>query len=62
MVLFQHSQVGIDKSFPSMGDKTRYKLIVNPKSIETGKEEGLITEGCLSFPGLFLKPRPLIVL
>ena len=43
-----------------MGDKTRYKLIVNPKIIETGKEEGLMTEGCLSFPGLFLKVlRPL---
>ena len=41
-------QVGIDKSFFIMGDKTRYKLIVNPKIIETGKEEGLITEGCLS--------------
>ena len=53
-------QVGIDKSFFIMGDKTRYKLIVNPKIIETGKEEGLITEGCLSFPGLFLKVlRPL---
>ena len=47
-------QVGIDKSFFIMGDKTRYKLIVNPKIIETGKEEGLITEGCLSFPGIFL--------
>lgn len=55
-------QVGIDKSFFIMGDKTRYKLIANPKIIETSKEEGLITEGCLSFPGLFLKVlRPLNV-
>jgi len=55
-------QVGIDKSFFIMGDKTRYKLIANPKIIETGKEQGLITEGCLSFPGLFLKVlRPLNV-
>ena len=55
-------QVGLDKSFFIMGDKSRYKLIVNPKIIEKGDEEGLINEGCLSFPGLFLKVlRPLNV-
>jgi peptide deformylase len=55
-------QVGLDKSFFIMGDKTRYKLIANPKIVETGSEQGLITEGCLSFPGLFLKVlRPLNV-
>ena len=55
-------QVGLDKSFFIMGDKTRYKLVVNPKIIETGDEQGLVTEGCLSFPGLFLKVlRPLNV-
>ena len=53
-------QVGIDKSFFIIGDKTRYKLAVNPKIIETSKEQTLMTEGCLSFPGLFLKVlRPL---
>ena len=53
-------QVGIDKSFFIVGDKTRYKLAVNPRIVEFDKEEGLITEGCLSFPGLFLKIlRPL---
>jgi peptide deformylase len=53
-------QVGLDKSFFIMGDKTRYKLVVNPKIVETGSEKGLITEGCLSFPGIFLKVlRPL---
>mgnify|MGYP001185510788 FL=1 len=53
-------QVGLDKSFFIMGDKARYKLIVNPKIIETGDEKVLATEGCLSFPGLFLKVlRPL---
>ena len=42
--------------------KKSYKLIVNPKIIEKGDEEGLINEGCLSFPGLFLKVlRPLNV-
>ena len=55
-------QVGIDKSFFIVGDKTRYMLAVNPKIIETGDEQGLITEGCLSFPGIFLKVlRPLNV-
>ena len=55
-------QVGIDKSFFIIGDKTRYKLAVNPKIIETSKEQTLMTEGCLSFPGLFLKVlRPLNV-
>ena len=55
-------QVGLDKSFFIMGDKSRYKLIVNPKIIEKGDKEGLINEGCLSFPGLFLKVlRPLNV-
>ena len=55
-------QVGIDKSFFIVGDKTRYKLAVNPKIIETSKEQVLMTEGCLSFPGLFLKVlRPLNV-
>ena len=53
-------QVGIDKSFFIVGDKTRYKLAVNPKIIETSEEKVLMTEGCLSFPGLFLKVlRPL---
>ena len=53
-------QVNIDKSFFIIGDKTRYKLAVNPKIIETSEEQTLMTEGCLSFPGLFLKVlRPL---
>ena len=53
-------QVNIDKSFFIIGDKTRYKLAVNPKIIETSEEKVLMTEGCLSFPGLFLKVlRPL---
>ena len=53
-------QVGIDKSFFIVGDNTRYKLAVNPKIIETSEEQVLMTEGCLSFPGLFLKVlRPL---
>ena len=53
-------QVNIDKSFFIVGDKTRYKLAVNPKIVETSKEQGIMTEGCLSFPGLFLKVlRPL---
>ena len=53
-------QVNIDKSFFIVGDKTRYKLAVNPKIIETSEEKTLMTEGCLSFPGLFLKVlRPL---
>ena len=55
-------QVNIDKSFFIIGDKTRYKLAVNPKIIETSEEKVLMTEGCLSFPGLFLKVlRPLNV-
>ena len=53
-------QVNIDKSFFIVGDKTRYKLAVNPKIIEISEEKTLMTEGCLSFPGLFLKVlRPL---
>jgi len=53
-------QVNINKSFFIIGDKTRYKLAVNPRIIEYGEEKGLMTEGCLSFPGLFLKVlRPL---
>ena len=53
-------QVNIDKSFFIIGDKTRYKLAVNPKIIETSEEKVLMTEGCLSFPSLFLKVlRPL---
>jgi len=53
-------QVNINKSFFIVGDKTRYKLAVNPKIIETSEEKVLMTEGCLSFPGLFLKVlRPL---
>ena len=53
-------QVNIDKSFFIVGDRTRYKLAVNPKIIETSEEQTLMTEGCLSFPGLFLKVlRPL---
>ena len=53
-------QVGIDKSFFIVGDKTRYMLAVNPKIIETSEEKVLMTEGCLSFPGIFLKVlRPL---
>ena len=55
-------QVGVDKSFFIIGDKTRYKLAVNPKIIETSGEKVLMTEGCLSFPGIFLKVlRPLNV-
>ena len=55
-------QVGVDKSFFIIGDKTRYKLAVNPKIIETREEKVLMTEGCLSFPGIFLKVlRPLNV-
>ena len=55
-------QVGIDKSFFIVGDKTRYMLAVNPKIIETSEEKVLMTEGCLSFPGIFLKVlRPLNV-
>lgn len=53
-------QVNINKSFFIVGDSTRYKLAVNPRIIEYGEEQGLMTEGCLSFPGLFLKVlRPL---
>ena len=43
------------KVFLLWEDKTRYKLAVNPKIIETSEEKVLMTEGCLSFPDLFLK-------
>ena len=41
-----------------MGDKTRYKLVVNPKIVEFGEDKGLITEGCLSFQFVFKSSRP----
>ena len=48
-------QVGLDKSFFIMGDKTRYKLVVNPKIVEKSKEQFVFLEGCLSFPNNSIK-------
>ncbi len=47
-------QVGIRKSFFIMGDKEKAWVIVNPTILEYSNDKVLLTEGCLSYPGLFL--------
>lgn len=45
------SQVGISKKIIVIG-KNAY---INPKILKKGREKIIFEEGCLSFPGLFLK-------
>ncbi len=48
------SQVSIRKSFFIMGDANKAWVIINPRILEYSDDKVLLTEGCLSYPGLFL--------
>ena len=49
------NQVGIPIRMFVFGDNENYIPCFNPKILEYGKEEVAIEEGCLSYPGLFVK-------
>lgn len=48
-------QVGLSHSHFVMGDDTYKYSVFNPQILEVSKEQIFYKEGCLSFPGLFLK-------
>ena len=50
-------QCGIALRMFVFGDNKNYIPCFNPKILEYGKEEVPIEEGCLSYPGLFVKIR-----
>jgi len=39
------------------GDLENIKVFFNPRIVDTSEENVLIEEGCLSFPGLFMKVK-----
>jgi peptide deformylase len=52
------NQVGLPYSVFVFGDPTdpgRIQAVFNPKVLHESEDEQLIEEGCLSFPGLFIK-------
>jgi len=49
------SQVSIRKSFFIMGDANKAWVIINPRILEYSDDKVLLTEGCLSYPGLFFR-------
>ncbi len=49
------SQVGIPKRIIAINTQKGPKLFINPEIIGKSKEEEIKEEGCLSFPGLYLK-------
>ena len=52
------NQVGIDKAvFVMHGPKMDEKVIFNPELINVSEESGVMREGCLSYPGLWLNIR-----
>lgn len=56
------NQVGLNIKMFVMGVNDTTYAIFNPEIISTSKEEVSIEEGCLSFPGVFVKvTRPLSV-
>lgn len=50
-------QIGKSYRVFVMGDDTEFKACFNPRILNTGDEEVLSEEGCLSFPGLLLKVK-----
>lgn len=48
-------QVGVSKRVIVVGTEKGPLGLINPKIIKKSKETEIIEEGCLSFPGLFLK-------
>ena len=55
------NQVGLNKKIFVMGNNNeRASMFINPQVVEVTKEQSLEHEGCLSFPGIFVKvSRPL---
>jgi|SRR6056300_379276 len=52
------NQVGIDKAvFVIHGPKMDEKTVFNPKLVDVSQETGIMREGCLSYPGLWLNIR-----
>jgi len=58
-------QVGIDRALFIMGDKVAgVKMFINPQVLQHTSDTGLDYEGCLSFPGMFVKvkrPKEILV-
>lgn len=50
-------QVGINVRMFVMGNRDAVYACFNPRIIEASEEQEINTEGCLSFPGLFLNIR-----
>jgi peptide deformylase len=50
-------QIGIPKRIIAMGDADAPIIMINPKIVSTSAETTTDEEGCLSFPGLFIKIR-----
>jgi peptide deformylase len=48
-------QIGISKRIIAINTKSGPEVFINPKICKIGKETEIIEEGCLSFPGLWLK-------
>lgn len=48
-------QAGVLKRIITVRTETGPEAFVNPEIIKTSKETEIMEEGCLSFPGLFLK-------
>ena len=50
-------QIGFSYRIFVMGKDGEYWVCINPEILEKGVEEVIDTEGCLSFPALFLKVK-----
>lgn len=54
------NQVGLPYKVFVFGDPTdpdKIQAVFNPKVVETSNDDALIEEGCLSYPGLFIKVK-----
>lgn len=49
------NQVGVSKRVFVMGNEDVQTAVFNPEIIETSKETVSLDEGCLSFPGIYVK-------
>lgn len=49
------NQVGLNIKMFVMGAGDTKMTVINPLIIETSKEEASLDEGCLSFPGIYMK-------
>ena len=48
-------QIGIDSSIFGIKDGNKIKICINPQILAVSKDTSIYEEGCLSYPGLWIK-------